>query len=316
MLDSSPMAAPVIPDIIETILPAEEVSILAAPSGGGKTTLIMQMLAAYISGEQTFLGQRLAPNVQWGYLANDHAWKMYEDTASRVGLDTAKLPHISVMDDESIDLEIFRTDSLRVLEQCLLRLIDQGVNAVIVDTLVSFFGSDVKAYNQNAYALLRIGRFCRKHKLTILGTHHTTKARTDFGFKRPQDRISGSMSLLGFSSTQLCLVPPDETGNACCEFHIIAHNAPPKMIPLVREEMKGTFVPFDAALGGHLDADARKVLDTIRSAGEGVSVPRNFLQQQLRDLSPSTLDRHLRVLCKENYLTRAKHGEYKLSQVI
>jgi hypothetical protein len=304
-------------DIVELILPAEEVSILAAPSGGGKTTLLMQMLQTFNNGEDAFLGHRLDLKTKWGYLANDHAWKMYEETAARAGLDTRHLPHISVMDDESIDLEIFRTEPLKVLEQCLDKLRAEGCTAVVVDTLVSFFGSDVKAYNQNAYALLRIGRYCRKHKLTILGTHHTTKARTDFGFKRPQDRISGSMSLLGFSSTQLCLVPPDETGNATCEFHIIAHNAPAKMIPLVREEHKGTFVQFDAALAGRpLDPESQKVLAALSDvAVEGASVPRSLLVAKLREqVAPTAVDRSLRLLIKEGHVHKAKHGEYRLVQ--
>jgi hypothetical protein len=185
----------------------------------------------------------------------------------------------------------------------------------VVDTLVSFFGGDTKAYNQNAYALLRLGRFCRQHSMTVLGTHHTTKARTDYGFKRPQDRISGSMSLLGFSSTQLCLLPPEETGEAATQFHVISHNAPAKMIPLVRDtEKNGTFKPFDAAIMGDtlLDGVALQILDTVRGAGDNVSVPRGYLVENLKTYSTASIDRHLRELVSKGQLAKSRHGEYRV----
>lgn len=304
-------------DVVADILPRGEVSILAGSSGAGKSTLLMQLLAAFQAGEHDFLGHVLDLDAKWGYIANDHAWKMYEETAARVGLDTSKLPHISLMDDDQIDLELFRRDSLAVLEQCLDRLIAAGCDTFVVDTLVSFFGSDIRQYTQNAYALLRLGRLARRRGITILGTHHTTKARTDTGFMRPQDRISGSSSLLGFSSTQLCLIPPGEAKDAVAgvtSFHIIAHNAPPKTIALTRDqERNGIFVPFS---GGALEgpsAHEMEILEVIESAGEGVSVSRGYIAAALRErMSARTLDRALRALVSGGHITKSRHGEYKL----
>ena len=304
-------------DIIETILPLGEVSILAGSSGAGKSTLLMQALSAFQAGEPHFLGHALKLDTKWGYLANDHAWKLYEDTAERCHLDINSMPHISLMDDDSVDLEVFKSNPLKLLEDLLSRLIDQGADAIVVDTLVSWFGGDVRAYNIPAYALLRLGRFCRHKSVTLLGTHHATKARTDYAFKRAQDRISGSSSLLGFSSTQLCLIPPDECGEAAYQFHIIAHNAPAKVIPLTRagEADGGIFIPFDSSLTGtKLSEGEVALVDAMKEEGNGVSLTRNAIVAKMGGkVSPATVDRQLKHLLAEGVVVRARHGEYRLS---
>jgi hypothetical protein len=307
-------------DVIEDILPRGEVSILAGSSGCGKSTLLMQCLSAFQAGETSFLGHKIDLDTRWGYLANDHAWKLYEDTARRCRLRINDLPNVSVMDDDTIDLEKFRQSPLHLLEELLLRLADQGATAVVVDTLVSWFGGDIRNYNGPAYALLRLGRFCRKHQITILGTHHATKARTDFTFKRPQDRINGSGSLLGFSSTQLCLIPPDENGTASYQFHVIAHNAPAKMIALSRDEASagGTFTPFNAAQenNGSLVGIEEELTELIYAA-QGMSVTRGHMMASLGGrVSPSSLDRFLRKLQQEGAIQKTRHGEYKAPQAL
>lgn len=305
-------------DIIEHILPEGEVSILAGSSGAGKSTLLMQFLSAFQAGEEHFLGHALKLDTRWGYLANDHAWKLYEETARRCRLDINALPHISLMDDDSIDLEVFKAEPLRLLEQLLTRLVQQGCTAVVVDTLVSWFGGDIRNYNIPAYALLRLGRYCRHNGITLLGTHHATKARTDYTFSRAQDRISGSAALLGFSSTQLCLIPPDESKEAAYQFHIISHNAKAKVIALTRasEEEGGIFHPFTAAEGGRLGEVEERIMEAFSQEAEGVALSRQALAAKLGgDISLSTLDRHLKVLLAAGLVARARHGEYRKAVV-
>jgi hypothetical protein len=271
---------------------------------------VMQALKAFENGEDTWLGKKLNYDTRWGYLANDHAWKMYEETAVRVQLDLNAIPHISLMDDETIDLEKFRVSPLLLLEELLTRLADKGCNAIVVDTLVSWFGGDIRNYNLPAYALLRLGRWCRKHNATLLGMHHATKARTDYTFKRAQDRISGSMSLLGFSSTQLCLLPPDETGDATAQFHIIAHNAPPLVIPLKRTE-GGIFAPFEPG-DEPLSPIEESILKCVAEQGEGVTVTRNAIASAMSAVSAATLDRNLKKLVQGGKLVKVRHGEYRI----
>lgn len=298
------------PDIIRDILPAKEVSIIAGSSGCGKSTLLMQMLASYQNGEDAWLGHEFHRPTSWGYIANDHSWKLYEGTAARAGLDINALPHISVMDDESIDLEAFKQSPLHVLEALLARLREQGADAIIVDTLVSWFGGDIRNYNIPAYALLRLGRQCRKLDITILGTHHTTKARDDYTFKRPQDRISGSGALLGFSSTQLTLIPPEENGKVCHEFHIIAHNAPAKMLSLRRgsAESGGLFEVFQPGAGQEELRGVDLQIFNLITGYDGASVTRAMIAQVVGE--SATLDRHLKGLTDRGFLRKVRRGEY------
>lgn len=272
---------------------------------------MMQALKAFENGEESWMGKRLNYGARWGYLANDHAWKLYEDTANRIQLNINGIPHISLMDDESIDLEKFRTNPLTLLEELLTRLVDQGANAIVCDTLVSWFGGDIRNYNLPAYALLRLGRWCRKHNATILGMHHATKARSDYTFKRAQDRISGSMSLLGFSSTQLCLLPPEETGEATAQFHIIAHNAPPLMIPLSKRE--GLFVPFIAGQEEVVLTPVEEaIMRSVLEEGANATVTRNAISAKIPGISAASLDRHLKRLVNLRKLEKVRHGEYRV----
>src|SRR3990170_2740164 len=87
-----PIALPTsgLPDIIDTILPAREVSILAGASGAGKTTLVMQMLKSLQRNESVF-GHVAQHHQRIGYIAADRNWKAYARLAATVGLD---LSHI------------------------------------------------------------------------------------------------------------------------------------------------------------------------------------------------------------------------------
>jgi RecA-family ATPase len=209
-------------ELVEGLLPEHQVSILAGASGAGKTTLLLQLVKQLQSGGPAF-GMPSAASLSMpgaiGYIVADRTSQDLLETASAVGVDTAALKLRSLVDDASIDIAKFETAPRAVLFDLLSSL--KSCQLVIVDPLIVFTGVDTNKYHLNAAALIRINRFCMDNGITILGTHHATKARTDFGFKRAQDRISGSSALLGYTSTQLFLSTPEENDTDYFQWTIV-----------------------------------------------------------------------------------------------
>ena len=176
---------------------------------------------------------------------------------------------------------------------------------VIVDPMVVFLGVDPNKYNAVAPRLIKLGRWCKQLGMTILATHHATKARTDYSFKRPQDRISGSSALLGFTSSQLFLSAADEIGKPYSEFTAINHNDPPETIRLARD-MNGLFVPFE-------DTGVSKplvgiVMQVITAAGSVAT--RSKIQVETK-IDHQTLDHVLDYLVAANMLRANAKGEFR-----
>jgi RecA-family ATPase len=228
-----------LPDIISGVLPQQEASILAGASGAGKTTLIMQMLKDLLDGRPVF-GHPVLPHIRVGYIAGDRTWRSYQSTAERIGLDLNRIKVKTLVDDLSIDLSKLGTDPMHVLSTLISQL--TPVDLVVVDPLIMFLGCNTNLYNMVASKLIQVNRWCIAHSITILGTHHASKARTDFSFLRPQDRINGTGALLGFTSTQMFLTDPQETEDSnLAEFHIIPHTAKPHVVYLQRDD-NGLFI--------------------------------------------------------------------------
>lgn len=306
-----------IPDVVEGILPAQEVSILAGASGAGKTFLVMHLIRCVQRGEP-FFGHRILPGTSVGYIAADRTLRAAAYTIDRVGVDATTLPVRSVVDETSIDHNLIRSGKGEVLLAQLLDSLAPACSLIIVDPLVALFGGDPKSYHLMAPALISLNKWCNARERTILGIHHSTKARTDFTFKRPTDRINGSMALLGFSSSQLFLMEPEENGPACHQLHVRSHTAPECVINLKRVD--GVFDPVPLVLDeitGQAPAPQADPTDDpvaqalLRAIPNGVAVSREFLLQAVKDVSAPTIDRRLRALVASGVLLRSAHGEYR-----
>lgn len=296
-------------ELIDSILPAEEVSILAGASGAGKTTLIMQLLAA-LQANAPVWGHVGRPNLRLGYIAADRTWKSYQKTAALASLDLASIQVRALVDDPAINLKDFERSPIDELERLVGTMLP--VDLIVVDPLVVFLGVDTNKYHLNAARLIRLNRMCQANKVTLLGTHHATKARSDYSFKRPQDRISGTSALLGFTSTQLFLASPEETGRSdnCYEWHVISHHAPAKVLLLTREHGSFEFV-------GEESSGPQSLTDRMLGLffKEQAPMSRQDVQTFLKPYaSRATIDRLLAGSVESKVLMRDKYGSYCVPQ--
>lgn len=292
-------------DIIDDILPAQEVSILAGASGAGKTTLIMQMLSA-LQANTPVWGHAAQRNLRIGYIAADRSWRSYQKTAALSSFDLEYIQVRTLVDDAALNLKDFERSPIDELERIIGTMLPMDL--IVVDPLVVFLGVDTNKYHLNAARLIRLNKLCLANRVTLLGTHHATKARSDYSFKRAQDRISGTSALLGFTSTQLFLASPQETGREdnYYEWHIISHHAAPKILLLTREN--GVFEHV-----GEESTAPQPLADRLLSLFFKQEAPlsRHDIQASLQSYaSRATIDRLLSRSVDSKLLIRDSYGSY------
>lgn len=322
----APPAAPSPPvpalpaDLITGILPAHEVSIFAGASGSGKTTLIMQMVAQLQqqpgpAGDVSVFGHQAQPHLRIGYIAADRAWKAHTNAAERAGVNLDLLKVRSLVDDPAIDETLLESAPLKLLTSLITVLMP--LDLLIIDPMVSLLGCDTNKYHLNAARLLRLNRLAMANHLAILGTHHAGKARTDFGFRRPQDRISGTSALQGFTSTQLFLSTPAENGTPFSEWTIVSHTAPPVTFWLTFDDQSKLFtvVPPELAeqpAGPTLHAAMQATLDLLPPTGDVVTL--DALKIGTADVcSHRTLERALAQLLANGAISKGSKNTYRRS---
>ena len=294
----------------DSFLPPREVSILAGASGSGKSTLILQMLHAWSAGD-SFIDIPPPPQGM-SYIAGDRSIHSLYHRAKDIGIDMTTIPHASMIDNSDVDIRMFQYDALSLLFNMLDKL---GGPLFIVDPLIIFLGVDLNRYHLVAPALIRLNRYCQDKGYTILGTHHTTKARSDFSFLRPQDRISGSSALSAFTSTQLALTAPDEVqgDNAlqAARLDVVSHIAAPETHWL-RRDKKGLYTAMGPEAGTILQQCGPTGLAVYQVVPDGAQIPTTTILSTLEGVaSRATVFRQLEKLCAMGVLSKELRGHYQ-----
>ena len=290
-------------DLVQNLLPRHEVSIIAGASGAGKTSITMQLLHS-IQAHKPFFGMHTTPDIKVGYIAADRGGDSLDYWAKIMDVDLSKIKIRSLIKDEDIDLKKFESNPMGLLLQLIRQMMP--LDLLIIDPMIVFFGTDTKSYTTNAKCLIQLNRVAHQHRVTILGIHHAVKARTDFGFKRPQDRISGTGAFLGYSSTQIFLDTPEESGLPHHSLHIISHTAAPIELKLQRD---------DRAIFRLCENEEQKVAQLILGA-----VPNNGaiatadIVNALDGVPRRTVELYLTRLLREGLLVKPSHGRYAHAQ--
>lgn len=286
-------------DLVQSLLPTHEVSIIAGASGAGKTSITMQLLSA-IQHHKPFFGLATTPNIRVGYIAADRGGDSLEHWSKIMDVDLSQIKIRSLIKDDDINLSKFETRPMALLLDLIRDMMP--LDLLIIDPLIVFFGTDTKSYTTNAKCLIQLNRVAHQHKVTILGIHHAVKARTDFGFKRPQDRISGTGAFLGYSSTQIFLDTPEESGLPHHTLHIISHTAPGMELRLRRNAS----AVFELITDEETKV-AQLILGAVPINGTAAT---NEIVATLGNVPRRTIELYLTKLLKEGLLVKPSHGRY------
>lgn len=308
--------------MIPSILPGCEVHLLAGASGVGKTALTAWLLKQLRDGQPIF-GQTPIPPPYIAFLAGDRPWKDHRQWFEAVGW--PDIPHYSLIDDPGADLDKLRAGprekpfpalrrALDVLQaDCPAQTLPQG-SLLVLDPLTLFLGVDPTraGYLQTASALGKLGRLClHDWHCTLIATYHAGKQKADKNqrYLRAQDKILGSMALLGFTGTQMFLSAPEEIAEPYYEFLWNPHHHRQEAFPLTRQESSGLFVPW-AVAQEEAEMDQLLALFPIDGKPQRTNAIEVQAQKQL-GLSRSTLHRYLARLLADGLLDRPVRGFYR-----
>jgi RecA/RadA recombinase len=274
------------------VIPRRQISILAGASGSGKTTLLLQAIQAW-QRDQPFPLRFNAKNC--AYLVADRTGTEVRDRAEALGVD---IELYGLVDDRKFKKELLN-DPDRALDVALQQF-RKPYDLLILDPIMLFIKGNALDYRAVAVALVGLNRLAVDKNMTIIATHHASKARSDFSFMRPQDRILGSAAFQGFSGTQMILVEPEEGKTDCHVFVSVSHTAA-KEVTYLERNSEGWFIPAD-----------KVGVPLVQAMQEGVPVNIKELREtaEKQRMSPATLYRCLASCIKDGLVMKVGHGLY------
>jgi RecA-family ATPase len=164
------------PYLIESILPRNEIHLIAGPTGAGKTTLLFQMLLEWEKGRDVF-GFASHP-VPWAYVAADRKIRSTEATLKRMGIREGAIKMIPARDE--------KMTAARILDACA----EVGARLIVWENFGSFPEQPCR-HAQVKHFLFGLDPFVERDDLTIIGVMEETKMKQRDKYENPRQRISG-----------------------------------------------------------------------------------------------------------------------------
>lgn len=201
------------PSPLPGILDTGSLNMLAGASGIGKTALISSLARAFAEGGSLW-GHPITIPTGVGYIGADRGSSSAKQWFEAAGY--PDIPLYGIVDDRNFDVAQLRnkTGGPQLLFHCLEQLQLPPGSLIFVDPVALFVGSNLLDYRVVAIACIEIQRYLMDHPYTLVGVCHTSKqkANPQDRYMRPQDRIMGTGALLGYTSTQMYLMGPEEAG--------------------------------------------------------------------------------------------------------
>lgn len=199
--------------VVDLILPSHEVHLLGGPSGAGKTRWLLQSLLEWQQGKD-FLGFKSHP-VPWVYVAADRSVISVCRTLSGMGINPEDILAIPAWDQQM------------GLNEILDKIQASKAELVVWESFGSFVDPPGNGHKVKEL-LSRINKFCRTHKVTVIGVVESPKQKPYERYENPRQRISGAAAWGHFSET-IFLVEPEDfevADNPYRTLHCCPRNAP------------------------------------------------------------------------------------------
>jgi hypothetical protein len=281
-------------------LPKNETHLLVGASGAGKSQILLQAIQAWEQDRDfpiAFDATRIA------YVTSDRAGSSVDGRIEKLGI--KRIEHYNIVNDLTLAKTTIVNYDLLLNE--VIKRLQHPFDLLVLDPIGLFLPSGINDYHKAAWGMVGMNRFAIKHNVTIIGVHHATKIRSDSDFLRPQDRISGSGALQGYTSSQIILIQGSEKKNLYDDLYVIHHDAPEEHYQLVRNP-EGLFEIHTEKDNPKEDSKERTVLSVIRNGGDTF---RGADVISASGVSKPHVYNILNKLKREGKLSQVGHGVYQ-----
>jgi RecA-family ATPase len=281
------------------ILARKQIHILSGASGSGKTTLIQQILSRRDDTKMPFTlqGKGIAMAIM------DRSAGAVEDRNKQ--LDITDIELYSLVGDKEFNLALIGHPN-RLLTWVQSRF-KKPFEILVLDPLMLLLDGTM-LYEDVARSLIRLGHMAAIQNITILGTHHTSKARIETGFRRVHDRILGSGAFLGYSDTQLTLVDAPEQSTDYQSLHIKSHTSAGE-VHHFKWSNEGLLLPYDPLMDAETGGKGEYNSET---KAQMVTTKQLTLVLEGIGMSRAKAYRTIDKMIKSNRLHKLERGLYYL----
>lgn len=300
----APAPAPAFPDPIPDVIAFGSLTMFAGPPGAGKTTLLVDWFRRWLHGEP-ICGKPTNPPTALGLLIADR-----QATGSRKWLDAVGLGDqvkvYCIADDPSFPINDLKV-STKVID-IFNRSVDQlqlppGALLVVDPITPLFVVGRPNEQRDVALSMLHYSRISRQRQLTMVFTGHFSKqpGKKEDRYARPQDRIAGSVSFVGYTDTQVYLIPP-ESDQPAHELGWVPRHAPEEKFYFTRGA-DGLFIPYDD-VQGLAEQEVRENAQCVAAILASVPLePEMIPFKEVVDLIMTTIGlRRVRIFFYRNWL--------------
>ena len=291
--------------LIEGLMPAREVSLIAGPSGVGKTTLLVQVMEWFRAGGLVFGRQaHPAPLV---YVTCDRSQASFKRSLDRHQIAHDAFPweverKITTVGEKGDRMKgILKWMNSKHPEARLLCL--DGMGSLVPEGKISDYSIVAE--------FLKSAQFhCECYDITVLGTVHATKVKEHENYPNPRQRILGSVAWAAYTDLIVVIDPqdPDDPDSQTRLVSVLPRDD--QEFTLKLENRRGVLVPFEEVV----DESYFSVLEQEVAKFEPVRVLQTSEIIKLgegRGIAPVTVKRWLSRATDKGVLERVAHGQYR-----
>jgi archaellum biogenesis ATPase FlaH len=285
--------------VLDGLIQRGDFVLLAGRPKSGKSWLVLQLVQSLDTGDD-FLGRKTTAS-KCLYLALEDGQRRVHE---RLHIRKWK-PSNAALSFDCLPFDDERGEAGAGLEQLFGTISEQGFEVVVIDTLrKALSGKSDESDNATMGAILyRIAEFAHNSGVTIILTHHTTKAAAD----DPFNTIRGAGAIRGAYDVGLVLQREKDEKEA--QLHIESRDI----------DTDGMTIKFDKAQGWIYEGDSnalekiragRKAIQALREMGE---MGEKFTTEEIAthlSISPQAARKQLLSAHEKGYLKRGT-GEPK-----
>jgi hypothetical protein len=297
--------------LVEQILPTAEFHIIGGPSGGGKTTLIMQLMVEWAAGRPIF-GYTSHPR-PFAYVSLDRGERSLIRTLHRCGVDPATFPYVCPRK---------RKKPIVGFEDLVYNFVVpkyHGVSVLVIEGITTLMTGNSKANDYNAAFKFfgDIAAWCNEEDITVIGVMHSPKMRESERYLNPRQRLLHSVAIGAIAETIILSEPSFESPVKLDRIvTVLPRNAPEQEFRMRLDEhgmhQPATDPEITKAMGE--DAKASEMLDLwLKPKEPGCEFKSGDLVDEMKPLGigRSTVFSWLLQAQEDHCIEPVKHGWYR-----